>query len=281
MNTIKKWSLLSLSIICFSALTACGNSNAGNNQAKLTVEVKQSTQPEQQTEATGAVSKIQAELDKAKKAGKAVFVVVTGTGSADNDKAKEIAKGANGIYKNATVVEMNRDDAANAKLVAEWRLAGAPLPLILVLSSKGQPAGGLLLAQATAENVAALVPSPKLEAVYDAIGSGKHAIVVFTKNSFVDKTEVLKVAKEAVSKLNNQAVLVEVDMDDTKENGFMNQLRIDKLTTKASTTIVINKQGQVAGTSTTVPDAAKLVAAATAPVKSGCGPGCGPAGCGK
>lgn len=281
MNTIKKWSLLSLSIICFSTLTACGNSNAGNNQANSTVEVKQSTQPEQQTETTGAVPKIQTELDKAQKAGKAVFVVVTGTGSTDTDKAKEIAKGANGIYKNAIVVEMNRDDAANAKLVADWRLAGAPLPLILVLSSKGQPAGGLLLAQATAENVAALVPSPKLEAVYDAIGSSKHAIVVFTKSSFVDKTEVLKAAKEAVSKLNNQAVLVEVDMDDTKENGFMNQLRIDKITAKASTTIVINKQGQVAGTSTTVPDAAKLVAAATAPVKSGCGPGCGPAGCGK
>jgi hypothetical protein len=61
----------------------------------------------------------------------------------------------------------------------------------------------------------------------------------------------------------------------------MNQLRIDKLTAKASTTLVINQQGQVAGTSTTVPDAAKLVAAAIAPVKSGCGPGCGPAGCGK
>lgn len=281
MRQIQKWSLLSFSIICFSALTACGNSNAGKNQANSKVEVKQNTQPEQQASGTRTVSKIQSELDKAKKAGKAVFVVVTGTGSSDTDKTKEIAKGANGIYKNAIVVEMNRDDAANSALVTEWRLAGAPLPLILVLSSKGQPAGGLLLAQATAENVAALVPSPKMEAVYDAIGSSKHAIVVFTKSSFVDKTEVLKVAKEAVSKLNNQAVLVEVDMDDIKETGFMNQLRIDRLTAKASTTLVINKQGQVAGTSTTVPDAAKLVAAATAPVKSGCGPGCGPAGCGK
>jgi hypothetical protein len=281
MKQIQKLSLLFLSIICFSAFTACGNSNAVNNQENSTVEVKQSTQPEQQTAINETVSKIQAELDKAKKAGKAVFVVVTRTGSADTDKAKEIAKGANRIYKNADVVEMNRDDAANASLVATWRLAGAPLPLILVLSTKGQPAGGLLLEQATAEKLAELVPSPKLDAVYEAIGSGKHAIVVFTKSSFVDKTEVLKVAKEAVSKLNNQAVLVEVDMDDNKESGFMNQLRIDKLTAKASTTLVINKQGQVAGTSTTVPDAAKLVAAATAPVKSGCGPGCGPTGCGK
>jgi len=45
--------------------------------------------------------------------------------------------------------------------------------------------------------------------------------------------------------------------------------------------LVINKQGQVAGTATTIPDAKKLASAATAIPKGGCGPGCGPAGCGK
>ena len=126
-------------------------------------------------------------------------------------------------------------------MVAEWRLAGAPLPLVLVVSPKGQLTGGMILAQATAENIAALVPSPKLEEVYTAINNQKHAIVVFTKKSFVDKAEVIKIAKDAVFKLNNEAVFVEVDMDDSKETGFMNQLRIDKLS-KASTTIVINKR---------------------------------------
>lgn len=220
-------------------------------------------------------------LDKAKSEGKAVFVVVTGTGVPDTDKATQIAKGATTIYKNAVIVQMNRDDASNAKLVAEWRLAGAPLPLILVLSSKGLPTGGYVLNDATAENIAALVPSPKLESVYDAIGSGKNAIVVFSKKTFTDREEVLKSCKDAITMLNKEGVLIEVDMDDSKETNFMNQLRIDKSTTKACLTLVINKKGQVAGTSTTVPVAAKLVAAANAPVKSGCGPGCGPAGCGK
>ncbi len=281
MNYIKQCSLSLLLIANASVFTACGNSNAGNNQANSGVEVKQNTQREKQTEVTGTNSKIQPELDKAKKAVKAVFVVVTGTGVTNVDKATEIAKGANAIYKNAVIVQMNRDDVANAPLVAEWRLAGAPLPLILVLSSKGLPTGGYILEQATAENIAALVPSPKLENVYEAISNGKHAIVAFSKKSFADRIEVIKISKEAVSMLNNEAVFVEVDMDDPKEAGFMNQLRIDKLSTQASVTLVINKQGQVAGTSTTVPDAAKLVAAAKTPVKSGCGPGCGPAGCGK
>jgi hypothetical protein len=220
-------------------------------------------------------------LDKAKSEGKAVFIVVTGTGATDTDKATAIAKGATTIYKNAVIVQMNRDDSSNAQLVTEWRLAGAPLPLILVVSSKGLPTGGYVLNDATAENIAALVPSPKLEAVYEAISNGKHAIVVFSKKSFTDKAEVIKISKEAVSMLNKEAVFVEVDMDDLNETNFMNQLRINKSTAKASLTLVINKQGQIAGTSTTIPDATKLVAAAKAPVKSGCGPGCGPAGCGK
>ncbi len=280
MTILKKWQLLTLLLVNAVTFNACSNPNAANNKVDANNNAQQKTEATQQPVQKGT-SGVQTELDKAKKAGKAVFVVVTGTGATDTDKATTIAKGANGIYKNAIVIQMNRDDAANASLVAEWRLAGAPIPLILVISSKGQPTGGYVLAQATAENIAALVPSPKLEEVYAAIASSKHAIVVFTKKSFVDRTEVIKIAKDAVAKLNNEAVFVEVDMDDSKENGFMNQLRIDKLSTKASVTVVINKQGQVAGTSTTVPDAAKLVAAAKTPVRGGCGPGCGPAGCGR
>jgi hypothetical protein len=70
-------------------------------------------------------------------------------------------------------------------------------------------------------------------------------------------------------------VISEVDMDDSKEVNFMNQLRIDKSQLSASLTLVINTQGQVPGTSTTVPDGAKLVLAAKTPVTAGYGPGCG------
>ena len=279
MRLIIKCQIFSLLVVNAIALNACSDSSASNNNANVNSSADQKVESNPQVEQKSN-SKVQAELDNAKKKGKAVFVVVTGTGVTDNDKANAIAKGANAIYKNAVVVQLNRDDAANAKFVAEWRLTGAPLPLILVLSSKGAPTGGYVLAEATAENISALVPSKKMEVVSEAIANKKHSIVVFTKNSFADRIEVLAVAKDAVSKLKNEAVLVEVDMDDSKENGFMSQLRIDKLT-KASITLVINNQGQVAGTSTTVPDAAKLVAAAKAPVKKGCGPGCGPAGCAK
>jgi hypothetical protein len=279
MNLIKS-SLLSFSAFCLVAFTACGNSNAVNKQVKSSAEVTQSSQPEQPAALSVSNSKIQAELEKAKKEGKAVFVVVTGTDVTETDKATTIAKGANAIYKNAAVVQLDRDDAANSELVAEWRLAGAPLPLVLVVSPKGQLSGGMILSQATAENIAALVPSQKLEEVYASIAASKPALVVFTKKTMSDRAEVLKECKEAATKLKNNAVIIEVDMDDSKEVNFMNQLQIDKAST-VSTTIVINTQGQVAGTSKSVPDATKLASAATAPVKSGCGPGCGPTGCAK
>lgn len=276
-----KWSTMLLIVISFTTLVACGNSSAVITSENSTVDSKQKPEVEKKDITSTATSKIQPELDKAKKEGKAVFLVVTGTGLTDTDKALTIAKGANDISKNAVVIQMNRDDTANASLVAEWRLAAAPLPLILVLSSKGKPTGGYILAQASAENIAALVPSPKLEQVYDAIGNNKYAVLAFTKKSFADRANVLEECNKAVTMLNNEAVFIEVDMEDQKETGFMQQLRISPLIAQSSVTLVINKQGQVAGTSTTIPDAAKLVAAVKTPVKGGCGPGCGPAGCGK
>jgi hypothetical protein len=280
MNLIKT-SLLSFSVISLWALTACGNGSVVNKQANSSTEVKQNSQPEQSTILPVSNSKIQADLENAKKEGKAVFVVVTGTGVTGTDKATTIAKGANAIYKNATVVQLDRDDAANTQLVTEWRLAGAPLPLLLVISPKGLPTGGYILSEATAENLAALVPSPKLEEVQFVISNKKPVFVVFTKKSFSDRTEVLQVCKEAVTILKNNAAIVEVDLDDIKEANLIDRLEVDK-SSKETTTQVVNVQGQIAGTSSGLPDAAKLAEAAIAPPKSGCCPGgAGSAGCAK
>ena len=281
MNLIKQLSILSFSTFSILALTACGNSNAGNTQSNSTSGVKQNTPTEESNSLPVSNSKTQAELDKAKKEGKAVFVVVTGTGTTDTDKALAIAKGANAIYKNATVIQMDRDDASNAALVTEWRLAGAPLPIILVVSSKGLPTGGLILSQATAENIAALVPSPKLEELLTVLSTKKPAFVVFSKKSYSDRKEVLQECNAAVTILKNNAAIIEVDLDDSEEADFIKRLEVDK-SSKESITQVVNTQGQAVGTSSGLPDAAKLAAAAIAPVKSGCCPGgAGSAGCTK
>lgn len=267
-------------IIFTSVISSCGQSNANNDAIDKTNSIVQKTEQKASVEKS-ASSKVYEGIEKASAQGKAAFVVVTAKDIPGTEDALSMANAALEIIPEAVVLQMNRDDPANAKWVKEWRLSGAPLPLILVFSSKGTLTGGRVLNQATAETIASLVPSPKLEMVYEAISNKKNAIVVFTKKSFADREEVIKECNEAVTALGNEAVLVEVDMDDTKETGFMNQVRINPETTTASVTLVINKQGQVAGTSKTVPVSEKLVAAAKTPVKSGCGPGCGPAGCGQ
>lgn len=243
MKILIQWHLVTLLLLNAVTFNACSNTSAENNQVASHNESLQKTVITQQQPSKTNTSPVQAELEKAKKAGKAVFLVVTGNGVTNTAQATTIAKSANEIYKNAVIIEMNRDDAANSSLVAKWRLLGAPLPIILVISPRGMATGGYILEQATAENIAALVPSPKLEMVYETIGSGKHAIVVFTKKSFTDKPEVLKECNKAISQLNNEAVLIEVDMDDASEKGFMQQVRVSPIMAKASVTLVINKQG--------------------------------------
>lgn len=283
---MKNLQILVLSLISATVIASCGNSASSQAIDKQSGKdiaasgtVSSSTSvlnTNTSIESNGTVDNLAA----AKKAGKAVFLVVTGTGATNVDKALAIAKEANAIYKDAVVIQMDKDDSSNAQLVSEYRLAGAPVPVILVISSKGVATGGYVLAQATSENLAALVPSPKLEEVYAAIASGKSAITVFSKKSINDRKEVLKICKEAISILKNNAVLIEVDMDDSKETNLMNQLRIDK-TSSITQTFVINTKGQVSGTATNIPDAQKLADAATTVLSGGCGSGCGPAGCGK
>lgn len=276
MNFFKQPTQFAFLLTAALFMMACANTSA-ENVSTFGIGMN----PSLYSPANAGPTPVATQLANAKRAKQAVFVVVTANGAANTAQALAVARSAQAIYTNAVVVEMNRDDAANAALVAEWRLSSAPVPLILVISSKGQPTGGHSLQQATAENIAALVPSPKLEMVFDAVDKGKYAILALTKKSFADKKAVLSECNKAAALLNNEAVVIEVDMDDPKEKSFLQKLRVNPSAAQSSVTLVINKQGQVAGQSATMPDAAKLASAATTPVKAGCGPGCGPAGCGK
>jgi hypothetical protein len=278
MIILKKWQLVALFIANVITLNACSNSNANNNQVSVNSASQQKTEKAQQAAAKGA-SKVQAELDNAKKAGKAVFMVVTGTGATDTEKATAIAKDANGIYKNAVIVQMNRDDAANAPLVAEWRLSGAPVPLILVFSSKGQLTGGYVLAEATAENIVELVPTPKLDEVYESLNNGKPVFLVISKKSHTDRAKILENCKSAASQLQNKASIIEVDLTDTKEAIFIKNLSL-KNTPNTSTILVLNASGQATGKFEGTAETDQLVLAANKVVRSSCGSSCAPGACG-
>jgi len=274
MKLFKNWQVMTLLLLNTGVLSVSG-SDLGNISSEASANQQKTGQS--QGVASKSPTSVQTELDKAKKAGKAVFVVVTEAGHANTSKATAIAKAANGICKNAVIVHMNREDAANAPLVSQWRLAGAPIPLILVLSSKGQLTGGYLLEEATSEKVAELVPSPKLNQVYESVGSGKPVFLVISKKTYTDRAKILERCKSATTQLQNKATVIEVDLADTKEAGFIKQLNVKS--TNASTVMVLNASGQTTGVFEGVVETTQLVLAANKVVR-GCGSSCVPGACG-
>ncbi|HJV79169.1 MAG TPA: hypothetical protein VJ602_12360, partial [Paludibacter sp.] len=222
-------------------------------------------------------SPLHTELNKAKETGKAVFVVVTGTGATDLNKAMSVAKSATTIYKNAVVIQMNRDLPVNADLVEQWGLSGVPIPLILSISPKGYATGGYVLADAKAEKIAALVPSPKEDDVYAAINNKKSTFIIVSKKSNTDKAGILANCKSAAIQLKNNVAIIEIDLADPKEASFIKQLNL-KSAPNTTSVLVLNASGQTTGSFNGKVDAAQLVGAATKIVKS-CGSSCSPGGC--
>jgi Mrp family chromosome partitioning ATPase len=273
MKISKKNQLLTLLLATFT-FSACANPNANNKQAVTENSANQQTQAKQTIK---AASPLHAELNKAKTDGKAIFVVVTGTGATDINKAMSIAKNAIAISKNATVIQMNRDLPVNEDLVSEWRLSGAPLPLILVISPKGYTTGGYTLADATADKIAALVPSPKMDEVYAAINNKKPSILVISKKSNIDKAGIILNCKSAANQLKNNVSIIEIDSTDPKEAAFIKQLNLKSGLNKTSV-LVLNSSGQTTGSFTGKVEVAEIVGAATKVIKS-CGTSCSPGGC--
>ena len=276
MRILNKLQLLSLIIASATTFTACGNSNAENK--KTSVQKSTLAKVEVTQKATKTNIALQIELNKVKATGKAAFVVVSGTGTAETDKATAIAKGATDIYKNAVVIQMNRDLAENENLVREWSLSGAPLPLILVISPKGYPTGGCLLADATAAKIAALVPSPKLDDIYSALYRKESVFVVVSKKSNVDKAAIIKNCKAAVTQMQAKAAIVEIDLNDPKEAVFIKQLNLQSVT-NTTTVMVLNASGRTTGMFNGKVETAELVTAAKKVISGGCGSGCKPGGC--
>jgi hypothetical protein len=172
---------------------------------------------------------------------------------------------------------MNKDDASNKEVVTKFGLAGVPPPFILVISPKGHAVGGYTKEHATVDNLIRVIPSAKYDEVLDAINSKKPVFVVAARKSFTDKPAVLAECKNAAGKIPASASIVEIDMDDEQEAGFLKQIGVNTVATN-TVTVVINATGNITGNFTGKQDAQALAAAANRVIKSCC-PGGSSSGC--
>jgi hypothetical protein len=219
------------------------------------------------------------EIEKANKSGKAVFLVAYNNSSgADVDKAITLANSAKKTHKaSSAVIKLNTADEANSPLVTKYRLAGAPMPLILVLDKNGTVSGGYELKDATAEKLADLIPSPKMSELLQGLSNGKSAYIVVYKESMTSKKSIMDNCAVACSKMDNKSVTILVALDDKKETKLLQTLKCD-VNAKEPVTYVINTSGQVAGTFNGLTDVNTLVSTAKKAPAGGCCPGGAPAG---
>jgi hypothetical protein len=221
-----------------------------------------------------------AEIEKANKSCKPVFLVAYSTDGAEANKAFSIANEAKKNLKaSSLVIKMNTSDAANSALVAKYRLAGAPLPLILVLDKNGSTAGGLILKDATPEKLIDLIPTPKTSELIKSLSDGKSVYIVVYKESMTSKNSIMDNCAVACGKMENKSVILKVDMEDKKESKLLQTLKCD-LNAKEPVTYVINSAGQITGTHNGLTDVNTLVSSAKkAPASSCCPSGPKAGGC--
>jgi hypothetical protein len=215
------------------------------------------------------------ELEKAKKDGNAVILVITGFGATELDKAMATAKATCAKVKKLVIIQMNRDESVNSGIVSKFGIASVPLPFLLAISPKGFPVGGFPYTQATPEKLIEALPSPKEDEVIAALSQKQPLLIIVYKKDYADKKDVLANCRNAGNSMKSVPAIIEIDFDDPNEKEFLIQIGVEAIKGK-SMIVVSNASGQVTETFEGVTDVEKLKAAAVKVIKSGCSPG----GCG-
>lgn len=212
--------------------------------------------------ATAAAAATQNDLDSAAKHGKVAFIVVMDKDAGGMDQAMDMAKQAAKQVKKSTVVKLDRSDPSNADLVAKYRLAGAPVPIILVAGRNGVIAGGLVVAQATTDKIVAMVPSPKKAEVLMHLQSGKAVLVSASRKGMAKQGDCSAACAAACGQLQDRCMTVAIDMDDPAEAEFLKSIKVNTASAEP-VILVVNAQGQITGSYDGAVDVAALVQAAT------------------
>ncbi len=101
--------------------------------------------------------------------------------------------------------------------------------------------------------------------------NGKSVFLLVSKKSMAKKSERLSTCQKACIEMQEKAKVVEIDLDDSKEIAFLNELKINRNISEP-TTYVINSSGQITGTFNGEVNATALVASAKKVIASGCCP---------
>lgn len=207
--------------------------------------------------------------------GRTVFLVLTDAAAKDLEKARAVAQAAQKRTPNSAVVELNRSDPAQRAAVTQYRVAAAPVPLVLVVASNGFGVGAALpAAKGAVDRLVALVPTPAKAEYLKALSQRRVAAVVFSRASMKEQSplfeEISKTAR--MPKLNMSTVLV--NLDDSKEQRWIAQWKLDPKKITRPLLIFVNPKGQILGRLEGAPTAAQMVALSKKKIRGCQDPNC-------
>ncbi|MBU1318314.1 MAG: hypothetical protein KKG33_05370 [candidate division Zixibacteria bacterium] len=227
-----------------------------------------------------ALASTSEQLETAVSDGQVAFVLVTESGATGINQAKQTIQNALAQVHGAVMFESDRGDVANSPFIQKYQLAAAPVPLILVFASNGVMAGGNVASKLTAQQLVAMVPSPKKAEVLTAIQSGQAVYLTATRSGMASTSDVAKGCAAACTQMQGKCVAIDVNMDDPAERELLTQLKVNMQSTEP-VTVVINAKGQVTGSYTGIVEVENLITSATKVAASSCcptgsGKTCGP-----
>jgi hypothetical protein len=169
----------------------------------------------------------QQDLASAANQQKVAFILVTDQGATGADPARDLIGQAVNRVKKSILVELDRSKGENADLVAKFRLAEAPVPLILVAGRNGAPARAVPASQATVERLVQLAPSPKEAEILQALYTGRSVFVTVSAKKTLWRSTPAPACALICGGAGDGSVKVQIDRNDRKEAGFLKRMRVD------------------------------------------------------
>lgn len=225
----------------------------------------------------GSFADVNKDIETAKKAGKCIYLVVTDKNAMGTEDLIKLAESAQKTAKKTSVIKVDRDDKANESIITKYRLAGIPLPIILVIAPNGVVSGSLTKQDATTENLIKYLPTPKQAEILQGFENGKAALIICTKKEFKDKAALSIECDKAIKSIDNKALKVLIDVNSKEEQNFLDLIKPDK---NKTTLLVFTGSGQFSSTLESSAKSDDIVKAVNKKAGGCCPPGSSKSGCG-
>ncbi|MDA1195740.1 MAG: hypothetical protein O2894_11215 [Planctomycetota bacterium] len=198
------------------------------------------------------------QIATANRAGKTVFLVVTDAAANNLDAARQTAQAAADQTPGSAVLVLNRSDPAQAEAVQGYRVAGAPVPMVMVIASNGVAAGASLVKKGAVERLVSLVPTPAKARYLGVLAAGQTAVVIFSHAEMPLQSPLFLSVSTVVEESGGKVTPVLVEVTDRAEQRFLQEWKVDPKGAEP-TVIIMNPKGQTLGRLEGAPSAAKIV----------------------